>query len=201
MTHQTQDIRPMHTRRLRRNVGAAVALATTAAALCSAPASAEILDFYVGAGLGQSQIEADIPNVASFKENHSAWKAYAGVRVISLLGAEVAYLDFGSPTGTVAGQSIRADLDGKSLMGLVYLPIPAPIVDVFGKAGYTRLDGKVSLNSSTTQRATLNDDAFTYGAGVQLKFAGWGVRGEYERFTASGRDPSLWTISVAKHFL
>ncbi len=199
MTQQIQDIRPMHSRRLRRALGAAAVLTTTA--LCATPASAELLDAYVGAGLGQSQIQADIPNVASFKENHTAWKAYAGVRVISLLGAEVAYLDFGNPSGTVAGQRVSADLNGKSVMGLVYLPIPAPVVDVFGKAGYTRLDGSVTVNSSTTQRATLNDDAFTYGAGVQLKFAGWGIRGEYERFTASGRDPSLWTISVAKHFL
>ena len=179
-----------------------LALAAASALLgatMATPASAELLDAYIGAGLGQSQVRADVPNVASFKENHSAWKAFAGVRVISLLGAEVQYLDFGSPSGTVAGQRVTADLDGKSVMGLVYLPIPAPVVDVYGKAGYTRLDGSVSLNGST-QRFSLNDDAFTYGAGVQLKFAGWGVRGEYERFTASGRDPSLWTISLAKHF-
>lgn len=198
MSDQLQDIRPMDTR-LRRALGASAALLT--AALCAAPARADILDAYVGAGLGQSQIEADIPSVASFKENHTAWKAYAGVRVISLLGAEVAYLDFGNPRGTVAGQEVRADLNGKSLMGLVYVPIPAPVIDVFGKAGYTRLDGSVTVGSSTALRGSLDDDAFTYGAGVQLKFAGWGVRGEYERFTASGRDPSLWTISIAKHFL
>jgi len=175
------------------------ALPLSAAALYAAPASAELLDAYVGAGLGQSQVRADIPNVASFKENHSAWTAYAGVRVISLLGAEVAYRDFGNPSGTIAGQTYRADLNGKSISGLVYLPIPAPIVDVFGKAGYTRLNGSVS-NGSNTFRTTLDDDVFSYGAGVQLKFSGIGVRGEYERFAASGRDPSLWTISVAAHF-
>ena len=196
---------PTHSRSRSRGRPARAATVAGIAALAiggamATPASAELLDVYLGAGLGQSQVRADVPNVASFKENHTAWKAYAGVRFISLLGAEVAYLDFGSPSGTVAGQTLSADLDGKSVMGLVYLPIPAPIVDVFGKAGYTRLDGTVRLNSSSTQRFSLNDDAFTYGAGVQLKFAGWGLRGEYERFTASGRDPSLWTVSVAKHF-
>jgi hypothetical protein len=197
-TRMKSELPFLHSRRLRRASG--VAASILLAASLATPASAEILGAYVGAGFGQSQIEADIPNVASFKENHSAWKAYAGVRVISLLGAEVAYLDLGSPSGTVAGQTVRADLKGKSVMGLVYLPIPAPVVDVFGKAGYTRLDGSVTVNTSPAQRATLNDDSFTYGGGVQLKFAGWGVRGEYERFTASARDPSLWTLSVAKHF-
>jgi opacity protein-like surface antigen len=182
-----------------RRAGAATAALAIGSALAT-PASAELLDAYIGAGLGQAQVRADVPNVASFKENHTAWKAFAGVRFISLLGAEVAYLDFGSPEGTIAGQNVQADLDGKSLMGLVYLPIPVPVVDVFGKAGYTRLDGSVSVNSSTVLRSSLNEDAFTYGAGVQVKFAGWGIRGEYERFTASGRDPSLWTISLAKHF-
>lgn len=186
-------------RRRRRRVAIASALAVSAAALYAAPASADLLDAYVGAGLGQSQIRADIPNVASFRENHSAWTAYAGVRVISLLGAEVAYRDFGNPSGTVGGQTVRADLNGKSVSGLVYLPIPAPIVDVFGKAGYTRLNGSVTTGSSTT-RTTLDDDVFSYGAGVQLKFGAFGVRGEYERFAASGRDPSLWTISLAAHF-
>ena len=95
---------------------------------------------------------------------------------------------------------VRADLNGKSVMGLVYAPIPLPVLDVFGKAGYTRLDGSLTVNSSTAQRTSLNDNAFTYGAGVQVKFAGWGIRGEYERFSASGRDPSLWTVSLAKHF-
>ncbi len=170
------------------------------AAAGAAPASADILDAYIGAGLGQSQIRADVPNAASFRENHSAWKAMAGVRVISLLGAEVQYLDFGNPAATVGGQSVRADLSGTSVMGLVYAPIPLPVLDVFGKAGYTRLDGSVTVNSSTVLRTSLNDNAFTYGAGVQLKFAGWGIRGEYERFSASGRDPSLWTVSLAKHF-
>jgi hypothetical protein len=186
-----------NSRRARLALGA---LSLPAAALFSVPASAELLDAYVGAGLGQSQVEADLPNTASFKENHSAWKAFAGIRVISLLGAEVAYLDFGSPSGTVGGQSVRADLTGKSVLGVVYLPIPAPVIDVYGKAGYTRLDGSVTVNSSPAQRVTLNADAFTYGAGVQFKFAGWGVRGEYERFSASGKDPALWTLSLAKHF-
>jgi outer membrane protein with beta-barrel domain len=190
--------RAMH-RKAVRHAALGSALVLSFGALYAAPASADILDAYVGAGLGQSQIRADIPNVASFKENHSAWTAYAGLRVISLLGAEVAYRDFGNPSGTIGGQTVRADLTGKSVSGLVYLPIPAPIVDVFGKAGYTRLNGSVT-NGSNTLRTTLDDDVFSYGGGVQLKFGGFGVRGEYERFAASGRDPSLWTISVAAHF-
>jgi hypothetical protein len=171
-------------------------------ACAAVPAQAiEVLGFYVGLGVGQSQIRGDVDGIqASFKENHSAFKAVVGVRPISLLGAEAAYIDFGSPTGTLAGQQVRADLKGASLMGLVYLPLPLPFIDVYGKAGYTRMDGDLAASGFPQLRTELDGDAFTAGAGAQFKFASWAVRGEYERFSASGKDPALWTISLTKTF-
>jgi OOP family OmpA-OmpF porin len=183
----------------RRSLPALAAFAMVAAA----PAQAlEVLGFYVGVGAGQSQVRGDIDGVstASFKENHSAFKAFVGVRPISLLGAEAAYIDFGNPSGTVAGQTVEADLKGLSLMGLVYLPLPLPFIDVYGKAGYTRVDGDIAVRGAPLLRGDLDANAFTAGAGVQVKFASWAVRGEYERFSASGDDPSLWTVSLAKTF-
>ena len=190
----------MNTSKLRHCVPLLAGLAAGASAM---PASAiEVLGLYVGVGAGQSQIRSDpgAISTAGFKENHSAFKAFVGIRPISLIGAELAYLDFGNPTGTVGGQSVRADLKGQSVMGLLYLPIPAPFVDVYGKVGYTHLNGDIVLQSTPPLRSSLDSDAFTAGAGAQFKFASWAVRGEYERFSASGKDPALWTISLTKTF-
>lgn len=184
-----------------RHLAAVAAGAALAAAAVPAQAL-DVLGFYIGAGVGQSQVRSDAGALStdSFKENHSAWKVVAGVRPISLLGAEVAYIDFGNPTGTVAGQQVRADLKGASVMGLVYLPIPLPFIDVYGKAGYTRLDGKVAFQDLPALNADLDGDAFTAGAGLQFKFTSWAIRGEYERFSASGKDPALWTVGLTKTF-
>src|ERR1039457_1618747 len=70
----------------------------------------DLLGLYVGGAIGQSQVEATSPQfldsghyqllgAGSFKENHSAFKVMVGVRPISLLGAELAYVDLGHPTG------------------------------------------------------------------------------------------------------
>ena len=190
---------------------------TGALVLCgiAVPAQAlELLGFYVGAGLGQSRIEIDEPDlmVESFRENHSAWKVVAGIRPISLLGAELQYIDFGDPEGTVQGVPVGADLKGYGAYGLVFAPIPLPFLDVYGKVGYTRLDGSVraTIPGVPNQVAgplpvieverDVEENVFTAGAGVQFKFTSWAVRGEYERFSAPGDDPSLWTISLTKTF-
>ena len=181
----------------------AAIVAGIALAVSAVPAQAlEVLGFYVGAGIGQSQVRGDAGSIstASFKENHTAYKVVAGVRPISLLGAEIAYIDFGNPTGTVAGRPVRADLKGASAMGLVYVPIPLPFLDVYGKAGYTRLNGDISFAGTPALSVDLDGDAFTAGAGVQFKFTSWAIRGEYERFSASGKDPALWTVGLTKTF-
>jgi hypothetical protein len=190
----------IHSRRLR--VIAAGAL--LAGSLVAAPARAiDVLGFYLGAGIGQSEVAASEPSfsASSFKENHTAWKAVAGVRPISLLGAELAYIDFGSPTGVVQGVNAKVDLKATALYGLFYLPIPAPFIDVYGKAGYARLDGTLSATTTSGAfQASVDDDGVTAGAGAQFKLGSWAIRGEYERFMVSGSDPSLLSVSVTKTF-
>ncbi|MET0291201.1 MAG: porin family protein [Steroidobacteraceae bacterium] len=179
---------------------AAIVLAGTLAA--GSASAIDVLGFYVGAGVGQSQIKADAGSISSqsFKENHSAWKVVAGVRPISLLGAEVSYTNFGDPESTIGGIPVKADLKGYGVAGLAYLPIPLPFIDVYGKAGYTRLDGDLTVGTTPALRTDIGEDAFTYGAGLQFKFTSWAIRGEYERFNLSGDDPSLWTIGITKTF-
>lgn len=183
-----------------RAAGAALALATL---LAARPAAAvDLLGFYVGAGIGQGQVETGAPDIttASFKENHSAWKLMAGVRPLSLLGAELSYVDFGHPDGTLAGAPASARLDGVAGFGLLYLPIPLPFLDVYGKAGAARLRSSVQGTAPTLGafRSDSTDTRFAAGIGAQFKFGSLAVRGEYERFDVSGGTPGLFTVGLTK---
>lgn len=203
----------IHSRRLRVITTGAL----LAGALVAAPARAiDVLGFYVGAGVGQAELRGENPSISaqSFKDNHSAWKAVVGVRPISLLGAEIAYMDLGSVRETIGAANLSADLKGTAAYGLLYLPLPLPFLDIYGKAGYARLTGTLTTTVNacaaivpapsgcnfTPGRIDLDDDGVAAGAGAQFKLGSWAIRGEYERFLVSGSDPSLLSLSVTKTF-
>jgi opacity protein-like surface antigen len=169
--------------------------------------AADLLGAYVGVGVGQSRVEVTtssfyggyVPS-QDFRENHSAFKVMVGIRPISMLGGEIAYVDFGHPSGSLFGYPADASIKGAAAFGVLYLPIP--IVDIYVKAGLARLESSVSggdpypvtcgipcgpqlfqLNRTNTSGAG--------GVGAQYKFGSWAVRAEYERFNAAGGNPSL----------
>lgn len=202
---------------LRRSGCAAVLAAALLVTLSSASnaRASNLLGFYAGGAVGQARVEAGTSGFFSpgaygnFRENHSAYKLMAGVRAISLFGAEVEYLDLGHPHWLSSSLGIgSADVatSGIAAYGLLYLPIPLPILDVYVKAGAARLDSQVNasycaVDTCQTERLKLANTGFAAGAGVQLKLGSWALRGEYERFTAAGANPSLFTVGATYWFL
>ena len=188
--------------------------ALVATALLAPLAAADPLGFYLGAGIGQGTLKADqVPNLGTlgFTRHHSAWQAMLGLRPIAPLGAELVYIDFGhasaavnSSTGTgTATVSAKAT----ALFAVGYLPLPIPLLDVYGKVGFSQL--KTAANSSVPCLNCLvagfqnfstshNDSSFAWGAGVQVKIpaASWSVRAEYEHFNASNGAPNLFSASL-----
>jgi opacity protein-like surface antigen len=175
----------------------------TAAALCGAgalalgagPAHAGIpgADFYIGAGIGQSNadLSASDLSVSSFDKKDTGWKVFVGGRFLSFVGAELDYIDFGKPSGS----GIDIKYKGIAGYGLFYFPIPLPILDVYAKAGVARVDVNPSFEPSTA------GTKFAYGAGLQLKFGSFAIRGEYERFKADASKPSMLSVGLSKSFL
>lgn len=208
-------------------------LATMKAALADNP-----LGLYVGAAYGQAHIRVQpgkvVPgsssSLAGLDETHSAFKAILGIRPLSFIGGEVSYMDFGK-VSTMYGQEIamagglpaavdsqQASQKGESAFALLYLPVP--IIDVYVKAGLSRITtdyhvtymteeilgggtcpvGHPNCGAPVTATATASrdstDTAFAYGAGLQWKLGNWAVRGEYERFDAAGANPSLFSIGM-----
>jgi opacity protein-like surface antigen len=196
--------------RLRTGLAGLVALSALAP---SRPAAADdVLGVYVGAGLGQSQVEASVPAVNAlsstldFKENHSGFKFLVGVRPITRIGAELEYLDFGHPRGTAGNATNDVSVTGSGAFGLLYLPVPA--IDVFVKAGMARLQAAatsydptincgvaVNPNCPYARLRAISTD-FAAGAGAQFKLGSWAVRGEYEQFRAAGGNPKFLSVSV-----
>jgi opacity protein-like surface antigen len=208
--------------------------------LPSAPAlAADVLGLYVGGAIGQAQVDAgSLPNPSplagapptfgSFNENHSAYKVMVGVRPVSIVGAELAYIDFGHPggivgtiptgVGIVSEIPVSADVNmkGPAAFGVLYLPVP--VVDIYVKAGLARLQttGTTTFTVPAPYAACvttggthcqfsrnfdLTNTGLAGGAGVQVKFGSLAVRGEYERFSAAGGNPGLFSIGLTWTFL
>ena len=192
-------------------------------------AQADPLDFYLGAAFGQAHIRAQLNGLSGasgplgslgdFDSTDSAYQAMLGIRLISFLGAEVDYMDLGQhsvrgpgqPVPGVSGYYVSAEQvsqKGEAAFGMLYLPVP--IIDVYVKAGVSRIttDMSATINSNVTcgvvgsncgtsyASHTSSDVGFAYGAGVQWKLGQWAVRGEYERFDAAGANPSLLSIGM-----
>lgn len=190
------------------------------------------LNLYIGAAYGHAHIRAQlgglIPggtgSLPDFDQTHSAYQGMVGIRLISFLGAEATYMDLGQssirgpgvvlpgPGGLgslVTGEQVSQK--GEALFGLLYLPVP--IIDVYVKAGLSRITTNMSAtyvmggvvpicpndqpNCNILSAARSSTDVnFAYGAGLQWKLGPWAVRGGYERFDAAGAKPSLFSIGM-----
>lgn len=181
------------------------------------------LGFYIGAAYGQAHIRAQLSGLApsgdsplgEFDGSHSAYEGMLGIRPISLLGAEITYMDFGQISSGPAGggsypTAVRVSQKGEAAFALLYLPMP--VIDVYVKAGLSRITTDMSATYALvgvgtcpvdnpncalyTVRRAPTDVSFAYGAGLQWKLGPWAVRGEYQRFSAAGANPSLFSLGM-----
>ena len=196
-------------RQRRRNL-----LSSALFAICVAgpAAAADPLGPYVGAAVGQAQIATDVsdPFVTlsdRFKKNHFAFKVMVGLRPISLLGAELSYMDFGDPSGTLFAHPADASMRGVSAFGILYLPVP--VIDVFAKAGAAHIHSTTSGSAPVPSliccvtlpfQLDRTNTSFAAGVGAQLKFGPLSARAEYERFNAAGENPYLLSLGLTWAF-
>lgn len=212
-----------------RRARALIALMACSLAAAGAAQAANPLGLYIGAAYGQAHIRAQLGGLipgstgplADFDATHSAYQAMLGIRPISLVGAEITYMDFGQQSRRGLGEQVpglpgvyatadQVSQKGEAAYALLYLPVP--IIDVYLKAGISRMTSDMSVtyaiagagtcaigqpncNVSSVARSS-TDTGFAYGAGLQWKLGNWAVRGEYERLDAAGANPTLLSIGM-----
>jgi opacity protein-like surface antigen len=182
-------------------------------AVASAQSATNPAGFYVGAGVGPSQIRSDNNYYCCSNYNYQfAWQALIGIRPLHVLGIEAEYIDFGQPGNGYyyVPANPGSHPTAPVLFAVGYLPIPVPYLDIFAKAGGARLSTRVSTytqqpcvpggscpNYQYAGREEVTDTKFAYGVGVQSKFPfGLIVRGEYERIASQFGDPDAFMFSA-----
>jgi hypothetical protein len=179
------------------------------------------LGFYIGAGGGWSYLGSNgygYDNYYNYSDNATAWKGMIGIRPIPPVGLELDYIDFGNPNsngnyyyGNYLYNGNNVDASATSLFAVGYLPLPFPIIDVFAKAGVSRLQqteseyyvtcGAAGCPTSATPTGYYRNKYwstdFAYGAGIQGRIPGLGLglRVEYERITSDNQQPNAVTVS------
>jgi opacity protein-like surface antigen len=202
-----------------------VAVAAVLVLPTSGAAADDLSGLYVGGAIGQSHIEASGQRIdaggnvyfdtGSFNKNHSAFKVTIGIRPISRLGAELAYMDLGHPSGSFNAYPADVNMKGVSAFGVLYLPVP--IVDFFIKAGIARIQSEVNGTGNFGPNCSPTGPCPQYvglapfqldrtntsgaaGAGAQYRFGSLAVRAEYERFNAAGEHPTLLSLGLTWSF-
>lgn len=184
--------------------------AALAVAACAVGATAAASDFnpagiYIGAGIGQSNVRNDgyySNDYYDFNRRETAWQLTAGVRPISPLGLEYDYIRFGSPNGYDGAFYNNGDnTNAHALFAVGYLPLPLPLVDIYGKLGVARLQTSTTVYGSLDPLyvSSTNTD-LAYGIGAQLKFSNLAVRAEYERVSDRAGNPDLLAVGVTWTF-
>lgn len=187
-------------------IASALALAALSLLAVAAPAAhADPLGLYIGAGVGEANVKVD---QLGFSESHSGYKLLVGLRPISLAGAELEYVDFGHPSTTIVpGATADATVRGSALFGLLYLPLPVPMLDLYAKAGFARLQTTASATCEAQPvfqcglfQFDRTDTRFALGAGAQIKMSAFALRGEYEQFSSEYGNPSFWSLALTWSF-
>lgn len=138
--------------------------------------------FYIGAGLGQFNVEIDDTSditgtVESFDADDDTLKVFGGWRFSPIFALELGYMDLGESEDTLGGVPIRAKIDGYAPFAILSLPLGP--VELSAKAGYFIYD--VEIEAEGFGSADDSDEDFVYGAGIGLTlFEHLHARLEYE---------------------
>jgi opacity protein-like surface antigen len=185
----------------------------------SRAAADEASGLYIGAGVGQSDVDTScaVPGgvTTSCDTTNTAWKAYLGYQFNKWIGLEGGYVKFGdvNASGLVGSTPVSAQTQtwGVPVYAVGSIPIPLDSagkykISVLGKLGAIYWDQQRNSSLPGNSGSGTGWD-FAWGAGVQLTLSEHlGIRGEWEKFinvgnSATGQnDIQMWTVGLNYKF-
>jgi OOP family OmpA-OmpF porin len=146
---------------------------------------------YVGAGVGQFNVEVDTAGPDTFKGDDTTLKVFVGWRLSPHFALELDYIDLGNSSDTVSGINYHAEVNGFAPYAIGTLPL-GPI-ELFGKVGYYFYN--VKFGSSSQNLVDDSHEDLTYGVGIGITlFDHLHARLEYEIIDVEDTDDSnaIW---------
>jgi OOP family OmpA-OmpF porin len=188
----------------RRTVGTLVICAVVVI-LAAGPAAAKN-GFYVGGSVGQASLtindfEIDLESF-DYKADTTSYKVIVGYRFMGFFALEGSYIDFGTFKDSVdiAGGPANIETNLKGFDAFAMGMLPLGIADIFAKIGLVSWDSDVQAAiGSIVELGSDSGTDLVYGLGVQVRFKGLAVRGEFEYFDIADAD-SVYLISLGATF-
>jgi hypothetical protein len=173
------------------------AVLATALFLASAATMAADNGIYLGASLGQANIDIDSINRSNIgiDGDDTGFKFIAGLRPLDWFAVEASYVNFGE----IEQGPLATETDGISAFGVFFVPVGP--VDLFAKGGLISFDTNVDIDGIGTISQEDGTD-LAYGVGVQFRLLSLGIRAEYEKFDIDDvDDANMLSIGVTYTFL
>jgi hypothetical protein len=127
----------------------------------------------------RSNLRPEIPDIKARNDRDLGWKGLVGVRMTSHFAFEAGFTDFGELTAAPVGTGGPARVRTRAFTAFGVGIVPVGPVEVFAKAGPTRLQ---STGHSGGRYFDRQQRKITSGVGVQLNRRRLVLRMEYEKF-------------------
>jgi hypothetical protein len=151
-----------------------LALATLSLALASGPALAQDGGFYLGAGVGQFNLEVDelddVDLGDTFDGDDTSMKLFGGWRFNPYIAVELAYIDYGAPDEDFdlgGGDVVNLEAEITGFEPSVVATLPLGIFELFAKVGYVFYDFEITASfDGESESVDDSDEDLTYGVGA-----------------------------------
>lgn len=181
-------------------------LAVLTACCVAGAASAADNGVYLGIGAERSDFNFD----GALDNTDHGLKLIGGVRLLDSFGLELNYADHGKATvpsgivcAAIVGENcpdtsrIAAKTTAAYAVGFLHFPV----LDLFGKAGLARMDGRLTTPNQPDFSFKDNDTDLAWGVGAQAHFGSLAARVELEQFKLFGEQLRTVSASLVYTFL
>jgi hypothetical protein len=158
---------------------------------------------YLGGAASDVSSEYGAPFPVGPARDDNGFKLIGGVRPLDSFAIEANYVDFGTTRVPLNVFCIttpcptEGSIDSRAVSVAALGMFTLPLVDVYGRVGVARWESEGRLLAPLDAEGT---DP-TYGAGLQLRFGGFALRVEYERFDFGDDSADLRSVGFTYTFL